>query len=130
MLAKYFMCTSCSPLLVGLWNSHFHFREYSTRGRASGTRRQSRRCDLEILEVSYCDILWADMHMEFLWSNLWPWGLSTDNGNNPDTWRTIHDCTGYLAFMPNEQQKRKADVGKPYPFFWMVWRNIQVMISA
>ena len=58
-------------------------------------------------------------HMKFLWSKLWPGGLSTDDtidddnkdsdndddnksSNNDDhTWWTIHDCIVSLAFMQN-----------------------------
>ena len=50
--------------------------------------------------------------MKFLWLNLWSGGASTDgdyNANdddNDDTRRTIHDCMGSLAFMPNEQRMK------------------------
>ena len=38
--------------------------------------------------------------MKFLGSNLLPQMTTPYNGN--DTQRTIHDCIGLLAFMPNE----------------------------
>ena len=47
-------------------------------------------------------------NMKFLWSNLWTGGLSTDDNNDDDndahddTRRTIHDCIGSLAWLPNE----------------------------
>ena len=42
-------------------------------------------------------------NMKFLQSSLWPGGLSTDDNNAENNRRrTIHDCVGSLAFMPNE----------------------------
>ena len=44
-------------------------------------------------------------NMKFLSSNLRTGGLSTDNDANDannDTWWTIHDCIGSLAWLPNE----------------------------
>ena len=40
--------------------------------------------------------------VKFWWSNLRPGGMSTDDANDDNTGRTIHDYIASLAFMPNE----------------------------
>ena len=57
--------------------------------------------------INYGHVCRYVQNINFPLSKLWPGRLSTDNDTNDDdnTQRKIHDCTGSLAFMPNEAIK-------------------------
>ena len=76
-------------------------------------KRKKNGCCLKnvghINKIFHVHMLGAYVHVNILWSNMWPGGMATDDANNIEddnddnnTRRTIHDCLGSFAFMPNE----------------------------